>query len=244
MISALFFASMLLVGSATPAPGLTPAPSATVAPDTTLALPEIGRVKAVGQSCAVLRDLVIPSFNAARRADARFAIAGSKLPEYARVVDESDSRFGIQREMLLSRIGQQVSNMLEDNLTISRALGDPRFARAADAQVLAERDGLQQIFNAQSERAARLSEFVQRESVAIARGEIAGNSMTDSNRSTPTPTPAPGYSNPPDGQPAMRGISLGDERSMREWTAGIDASIRMSENGAAKTFLAVASDCR
>ncbi|MFN2460014.1 MAG: hypothetical protein ABR591_04945 [Candidatus Velthaea sp.] len=237
-------AALLLV-AALAAAVAEPTPAPTAVPD--LNLPEIGRVRSVTPPCAVMRDIVVPSWAAARKADERFAQASKKLPDYARTVDDNFTRWSVQREMQLSRLDTAVSQMMEDAMVINKALGDPRIAaNVNDPQVRGQRDQLQQVYATQMARASVLNEFVQRERYAVMTHDLnVGSAFNGHGTSfTPTPTPQPGQTASPFGQPALNGIWLNDQESMRNWTTAIATAVRASENKAAQSFLEVARDCR
>ena len=231
----------------TPAPP-TPIPLATPVPN----LPEIGRVRSQLPPCAVMRDLVIPSFEAARRADARFDKTSKTLPLYARTVDDRESKYSAVHEMYLSRLSQDVANYYEDTQKIAKALRDPRFdRRTPDPQVQAERDELQHLYDVQQARANLLSQFVLREQRDVAVNTNNDNSgfasRTGANtlQQPPLPlsAPVPSSTARPIDRPVLTGNSVQDEQYMRDWSQGVAASIRYSENEAAKTFYPIAVNC-
>jgi len=237
-----------------PAPNPTPTPFAigTFSPSATpgpiaVPIPEIGRVRSATPGCAVMRELVIPSFAAARRGDAIFAGTRKRLPAYAELLSDPQHREGVFRESGLDKLGQDVANLFRETLVINRALGDPRLsAKSTDPQVLAERAQLQQLYAMQQTRASLLNQFVLREQVAIARGQLAGSDAFGSRNPVTTgysPAPLPDMTAPP-GMPLFSGNQLADKRIATDWGSEIASAIRSSENAAAKTFLAIANACR
>ncbi len=250
------FAAVLVAFAFQPAPGslytplpATPIPLATPVPN----LPEIGRVRSQLPPCAVMRDLVIPSFEAARRADARFDKTSKTLVSYARAVDDKDSKYTVVHEMWLSRLSQDVANFYEDTQKIAKALGDPRFdRRTPDPQVQAERNELEQLYEVQQARANLLSQYVQREQRDVAVNTDNDNSGLASRSAGPAQlqppplplsAPAPSTTARPIDRPVLTGNSVQDEQYMRDWAQGVKASIRYSENEAAKTFYPIAMNC-
>ena len=238
--------------AATPAPNPftleTPNPAATAFP----VLPEIGRVRTASPPCAAMRDLVIPSFAAALRADKIFTDARSALPKYIEQVDQNLSQNPAFREMMLTRLDKQVTDMKQNLLVLNRALGDPRLSpKNTDPQVLAERAQLQQLYDTQEARANNLSEFVIRQQVAIAKaGGIDDNSALSGNGRKgvnadmrPTPTPLPGQTTSPR-MPLMNGIAMSDKNTVNDWTRVMAADVKKSEEQAAKTFYPIAKSCR
>jgi hypothetical protein len=251
-----FLASALVLAlAAVPAPKPTPTPFAigTFSPTETpgppaVQLPEIGRVRSIAPACAAMRDLVIPSFAAAQRADARFVETRKRLPTYADLRDDPEHQNDVFRESALHRLSQDVAGLLQDSLVINKALGDPRLAAdSTDPQVQAERAQLEQLYQMQQARANLLSQFVQREQVAVAKGQLT---LADSFSKNPGPVftgapfaPLPAMTAPP-GMPVFSGISLADTRVASDWGTEIANAVRASENAAAKTFLAIARTCR
>src|SRR5476649_1124224 len=116
MIVALFLAAALAGTDPTPAP----------APE--LGFPEIGRVRANTPPCTVMKDIVLPSWEAAKDADKKFLMAQSYLPKYAETLNDNFNRWGPQRDMQFTHIDQAVSNMMSSTLVINKLLGDPRIA--------------------------------------------------------------------------------------------------------------------
>jgi len=235
MIVALFLAAALAAGAD---------PTPTPAPDT--AFPEIGRVRSLAPPCAVMRDVVIPSYQAAQKADKKFGDAQTKLPNYAQVADDPFNRWGVEREMLLSRVDSALTSMMEQTAEMSRLLGDPRISKlAADPQVQNERTALQQMYQAQMARVSILHEFVERERVAVMSHGLDDLSMFSSPQVSmaSTPTPQPGQTKTPWGQPSLNGIAFNDAQQMRDWTGQMASEIRISEERAAKTLYPIATGC-
>lgn len=225
-----------------------PAPS----PEPSSVLPEIGRTRANTPACAAMRDLVIPSFAAAQRADARFVETRKTLPSYADIRADRDegTKYGVQREAGLARLGSDAARLEQEAQSIKKALDDPRLAKTStDPQVVAERQQLEQLYAVQRARADALNEFVLREQVAIAPHTIGSNrGIAAKMKLDPVePTPAiaaPGSTAPP-GMPLLTGIDQQeDKRRMEQWTNGIALLVRKSEAEAAVTFLPIAQSCR
>jgi hypothetical protein len=237
MIVALFLAAAFAGADPTPPP----------APETTF--PEIGRVRSLAPPCTVMKDIVIPSWEAAKSADRRFEIAQTTLPRYAATMDDDFNRWGVQREMQLSKIDQAVSNMMDSTLTINKLLGDPRIsARSPDPQVQAERAALIEMYQIQEARISILNEFVQREKKVVLTHDLGGaaNSALGAKGSTPDPetTPQPGSTRTPWGQPSLYGVGMQDTNQMKAWTGQMAAEIKVSEERAAKSFYPIAVGCR
>jgi hypothetical protein len=236
MIVALFLAAALATGA-----DPTPSP----APDTTF--PEIGRVRSLAPPCAVMRDVVIPSYQAAQKANQKFSEAAKRLPNYAEVADDPFNRWGVEREMLLTRVDSALTSMMEQTEQMSKYLGDPRISpRAADPQVQNERTALQQLYQSQMARVSILHEFVERERLAVMKHGLDDTSMFSSPTQSmgPTPTPQPGQTRTPFGQPSLNGIAFNDAQQMRDWTGQMAAEIHISEERSAKILYPIATGCR
>lgn len=212
-------------------------------------LPEIGRVRSTTPACAALRDLVIPSFSAAERADTRFLQTRVRLPQYAEIADDPVHKNDVFRDSALAKLDADATAMQNEALALDRALRDPRLKDNSDPQVVAQRSGLQQLFDVQKARANQLQEFVMRERIATVR-----NGMEDSGafkgRHAPLPTNAEappadaGTLNAPRGMPLLTGKNaLADKASLNEWSLNMAAAVRAGENQAAKTFLPIARGC-
>lgn len=234
-----------LVLAALVAQAVSPAPSPSSVPD----LPEIGHVRATSPACAVMHDLVIPSFAASVRADRRFAETRKQLPRYIDLVDDPDNATSMYRQSLIERFASDAATLQNEAEVLSKALGDPRLAGPQDAQVQIERAQLEQLYEAEQQRAAELTEFVQRERV-----KTHGDGMEDSGafvgRLTMMPPgthldskpPPPTHGKP--GMPLLSGNPLGDKETIGGWSTAMAAAVRDSENRAAKTFLPIAQNCR
>ena len=256
MPHALAITAALAVAFATaPTPQSTPFPLGTLqpfgaeTPAPSSNLPEIGRVRAATPACAVMRDLVIPSFAAARRADVRFAQTRVRLPQYIEFVDDSEHSTDVFRESALSKLDQDATAILNETLVLNKALGDPRLKDTSDPQVAAQKAQLQQLYNTQQARANQLQEFVMRQRNAIAKNGMEDSGAFRGKQATPTPirqqdAPTPTLTAPP-GMPLLNGkIAMADKNSINEWSGSMSAAIRSSENMAARTFLPIAQSCR
>lgn len=213
-----------------------------------LVLPRIGGVKA-RPACTAMREVVIPSFAAARRGDARFSTAATQLQQYIDAVDDPMDKEQTTRQMRLSRLDQTATGLLQDALEISKALGDPRIAAdIKDPQTQALRAKLQQLYTLQAARAKLVWLFVERQRNEVNKTDLGSTNAFDPRSAPPqapidVPTPMPGATTPPE-MPAMHGIAFGDKETMQKWTGGIDAGVRATENDAARTFLTIAKGCR
>ncbi len=255
VLATLGAAFALAVAVAPPAPSaqVTPEPSASPAARSTL--PEIGRIRATSAACAAMRDLVIPAFAAARRADMRFAETQKRLPSYGVIVADPSNQSGIVRESALHRLSMDAANLLQESQQIAKLLGDPRLASTVtDPAVVAERARLQELYVAQQTRAAILSEFTMRESMALARanvgmegnGAFAGrHAPAAQNADDALPgTPLPATSAQP-GMPLLNAQFPDlNRRQMSDWGNAAAKIVRDAENDAAKTFLPLANGCR
>ena len=239
----------------------TPAPSASGAP---LALPEIGRVRSATPACAAMRDLIIPSFAAARRADARFVETKKSLPRYAEIADDKETTYSIFHQQVLMQLDRDSTALIAEAEHIRRALNDPRLdPKSADPQVVAERAQLQQLYDVQSTRAHALWEFVQRESRDLQLNDFGNNSGLGRGMPGPPPpvqrgAPAPAQkadlnaddspiarqTATPINLPPMSGQSMTDKSALNGWTGQINIMVSTAENQAAKTFLPIAQSCR
>ena len=212
-------------------------------------LPEIGRVRSTAPACAALRDLVLPSFSAAQRADARFLETRARLPQYAEIASDPEHRNGVFRDSALAKLDADATAMLNESLWLDKALRDPRLKDTSDPQVVAEREGLQQLYAVQKTRASQLQEFVTRERIATVRngmgdsGALKGKLPQASAVEDPPPAPAP-VLHAPRGMPRLTGINaLVDKASLNEWSLNMAAAVRIGENQAAKAFLPIAKSC-
>ncbi len=218
-------------------------------------LPEIGRTKSASPVCAAMRDLVIPSFAAARKADARFAETQTRLPKYAEIRadaknDRNKTHDDVFQEMALSRIEQDAANLLGYAAFINKALGDPRLsADIKDPEVQAERSQLQSLYAIQAARAQMLAEFAARERVSLTRTQVADDGSMNKRAPMPiSPDPSPPVAAPDStaapGMPLFSGIAFADKERANAWTRDITKAVAASESTAAKTFLPLAQRCR
>ena len=243
-------ACSLAIGSVAMAQNQAPAPA-----PSPINLPEIGRVRAITPSCAVMRDLVIPSWQVAQKVDARFVKnAQPRLPKYMRVVDEDATN--PERTMLISYLDQQVGLMKEDLTKISDALGDYRLRSPRDSQSALLRDKLQDLYDAESGRANILWEFVTRQRVQQAKDEaralraqtaptvnVAAGGNPDTGIGIPGATPVPGQTPEPYAMPHLTGIPLQDERTMTMWGESMTNAVYDTEDSTSRVFTVVANSC-
>jgi hypothetical protein len=249
-------AALAIAFATVPAPKPTPFPLGTLQPFGTETappaptLPEIGRVRALRPACTAMRDLIIPSFAAARRADVRFAQTRVRLPQYVEFAADPEHRTDVFRESALSRLDADATAILQETLVLNRALGDPRFKDNTDPQVDAERAQLQQLYNTQQARANQLQEFVMRERNAIAKNGMEDPGAFGRQRGPTTlidaarvPAPMPALTAPP-GMPLLSGrIAMADKAAINDWSGSMAAAVRASENQAARAFLPIAHSC-
>ena len=244
-------------GAQTPKPTATPFAIGTLQPLGASAnapfssqLPNIGRTRSVTPACAAMRDIVVPSFAAAVRADQRFAETRKRLPNYADIVDDPEHANDVYRISALHKLGQDAASLMQEAQTISKLLGDPRISdEVKDPQVVAERRQLEALYVAQVTRANILNEYVMREQVATAKQGIDDNSAFRSRNSANvapqlhTSAPMPQFTAPPN-MPLRSGIGLADKRAMEDWGTTLHTYVRKAENQAAKTFYPIAQGCR
>jgi len=232
------------VSSPAPAQQATPT-AATGAPS----LPEIGRVRSTTPACAALRDLIIPSFSAAERADTRFLQTRMQLPRYAEIAADPVHKNDVFRDSALAKLDADATAMQNEALALDRALRDPRLKDTTDPQVVAQRSGLQQLFDVQKARANQLQEFVMRERNATVRNGMEDSGAFKGKRAPlPVSAEAPPADAPivnaPRGMPLLTGKNaLADKASLNEWSLNMAAAVRAGENQAAKTFLPIARGC-
>jgi hypothetical protein len=212
-------------------------------------LPNIGRTRSVTPACAAMRDIVVPSFAAAVRADQRFVETRKRLPNYADLVDDPEHSNDVYRLSALHKLGQDAASLMQEAQTISKLLGDPRISEVnTDPQVMAERRQLQALSGAQVTRANLINECVRREQVATAKLGMDDNSAFAPRNSANYPgplhtsAPAPQMTAPPN-MPLRSGIALADKRAMEDWGTTLHTYVRQAENQAAKTFYPIAKSC-
>jgi hypothetical protein len=224
-------------------------------------LPEIGRVRSTAPACAAMRDLIVPSFAAARRADARFEQTRVHLPQYVEMIADPEHKSDVFRSSMLSRLDAEASAILNETLAINKALGDPRLKDTSDPTIAAEKAQLQQLYNTQQARANLLEQYVMRERNQVVRhgmedsggfkGKHApaqpGGTMTlppEPQQPTDHTAPEPSLTAAP-GMPVLSGVMpMADKAAIKQWTSDMANAVRFSENQAAKTFLTIANVCR
>ena len=257
--------AVLFALAASPAPAPEPLPSAAaespaVAAPSGAPLPEIGRTRATSPACTAMRDVVVPAFAAARRADARFEDTRKRLVRYATFASNNGTHIGARdvddgavfRESELARLDTDASRLLQEAQTIKKLMADPRLAPdSKDPLVQAERTQLARVYDQQQTRAALLAEFVQRESMSankklVGMGNNTGIAARDGSfPKDPDPPPASGPPPPTaaPGMPSLSGFDVADRSSLGEWGDRAALAVRASENQAAKTFLPIAKAC-
>jgi hypothetical protein len=233
----------LLVAFAAPNPftlGPTPTPAPSASPG--FVLPEIGRVRAATPACAVMRDLITPAYAATMRADARFTKIRKGFPKYVDVADDRQDRYGARHAMIVAELDRDAQALREEALVLNRALGDPRFVRPTDTQVIAEKRELQQLYDNQSGRANLIFEFVTREQAAIMR---SGMATAGGGGPAPLPEPVDPATTAPFGMPPpLRGNELTDRTALDAWAGSIAVQVRASEHRMAEALLPIAQGCR
>ena len=228
-----------------------PVPDASPQPPTTRSssdIPEIGRVRAISPACGAMRDLVIPSFKAAKEADGHFENVSKNLPEYVRAIAD-DSKYNPEppsiREFRLAKLAMDNTKMLQNAKVIADALGDRRLANTSDPAVIAERQQLQTLYDFQITRASELNQFVMREENTVALAGVGGDGGAFRGRMQPQATPEPRETSTPLGMPKLNGrIGFADAASIRDWTGQITAAVKGNEEAAARTFFSIAKSCQ
>ena len=231
--------------------GPAPAASASASPD----LPEIGRTRATTTACAFMRDVVVPAFAAAQRANAKFGAARTALPIYIQLkADYRSQRVPIKSdgnmlEAQYNRLSVETASVLRETDTIRKLLDDSRMtASSSDPTVRAEREQLERVYAAQQARAAALSELMLRESTWLSlhmvgwEDPLAIAVMTLPRNLDAPPRPAPKFTAPP-GMPLLNGFDTADRARVNEWTAAMTSIVHSTEEQAAKTFLPLAQGC-
>lgn len=216
-------------------------------------LPDIGRVRASPTTCTAIRDLVVPSVLAVRRADQRYADVAKRLHRYVQIVDDEDyKQNSVYREGALGQLDIDTIALKREALELNKALGDPRISQRAaqiDPTIAALRTQLEQMYDAQATRVNLLQEYVIREHVAINKSDLQQSDPFGSGSrgvATPLPTasPMPGSTPPPLGMPEFHGLAMADTASIDDWAHGADAYARAPEREAARNFSAAAARCR
>ena len=235
----------LILAFAPPVPDVSPQPPATQSASD---IPEIGRVRAISPACGAMRDLVIPSFKAAKEADGRFENVSKNLPEYVRAIAD-DSKFNPEppalREFRLAKLAMDNTKMLQNAKVIADALGDRRLAGTSDPAVIAERQQLQSLYESQITRASELNQFVMREENTVALLGVGGDGGAFRGRNGSQATPEPRQTSTPLGMPKLYGrIGFADAASIRDWTGQITAAVKGNEEVAARTFFVISKSCQ
>ena len=236
-----FVGAVILITALGAEPPPSPSP-----PPVQLTLPEIGRVRAATPPCAVMRDLVIPSFAAALRGDARFADTRKRLPVFGELNTDAPANDPM-RQSALAKLDADATKLLQEALIINNALGDPRIsADSKDPAVLEERRQLQQLYDTQKTRANLLWEYVMRKNIAMSKAQFAADT-TIGGRTQALPQTADDTPNRDlvvlPGMPPESRIGFATKQRLDEWGAAIAAGIRASENTAAKAFIPIAQRC-
>ena len=250
-IASSLLAALLAAGTAVvrAQPEPTPAPSAL--PD----LPEIGRTRATTTACAFMRDVVVPAFAAAQRADARFGVVRTSLPRYIQLKSDYNTQRapiksdGNMLEAQYNRLSVDTASLLRDTDAIRKLLDDPRMSASSnDATVRGEREQLERVYAAQQARASALSELMLRESAYLSLHMVgwedpaAFATMNLPKIPDHPPRPTPKMTAPP-GMPVLTGFDAEDRARVGDWGAAMTRTVRTSEEQAAKAFLPLAQGC-
>jgi hypothetical protein len=255
-------AGVLVVSAlAAPSPSPSPAPSAS-------GIPEIGRVRVQTPPCTAMRDLVFPSFAAAEKANRVFLEGAPAYAKYAEIAgnfmsdDKLNARFGKahqpassdgatlnERNFYLARMSKDLATILQQELPIAKALGDPRISEAAaanDPVIAAERTELQRLYAVQAGRAAVLNEFLLREGVKVAREDDGDAAGLSSNTLAPQATPTPFSSDRvPFGQPPTIGNDgNADANAVKTWTTAMAQAARAASIDLARDMYPIAQSCQ
>ncbi len=248
-----FFGALVLVALASPVParsGALAPVAASATPEAAPDLPEIGRVRSLTPSCAVLRDLAIPAFGAVLKENQLFNDSAPFYAKWAEAVVDDSTNTAV-RDMYLSRMGQNLANMFAETQKIGKALGDPRLQVKGDPFIDLERRQLQQLYDVQASRENVMSEFLIRQNVAIGKTEFADNSAFQGGRGagqselTPQATPTPfEVDRRKYGQPVLSGKNgFADKHVMSDWTANLGAEAKISTEAAARAFYPIGKTC-
>lgn len=241
---------VLVLGAAVPlpvaSPGSSAAPAASPVPSS---LPEIGRVRSTSTVCTAIRDDVVPSLLAVRRADARYKDVAQRLHRYVGIVDDkSYADLPVYRQGALGQLDIDTIALKREVLAVDRALGDPRISEDAaskDPAIASLRNALTQLFNAQSTRANMLQEYVTREHVGANKADLPADAFGGPVSVATTPAPIPGFTPPPKGMPQFHGVGFADAEEIDKWSRAADAYARAPEYPAAQAIATVAQQrCR
>jgi len=241
------------IAAATPMAGAQPETATATAPP----LPEIGRTRATTAACAVMRDIVIPAFAAAKRADAQFGAVRAGLPRYIQLKSDYNSQRvpvksdGIMLESQYNRLSIDTASLLRDTDAIKKLLDDPRLNAASnDPTIREEREQLERILAAQQARSSALSELTLRESTYLSKHLVGWEdpaAFAQMNIAPPDVNarvkPALAMTAPP-GMPLLNGFDAADRARVDEWSAAMTRIVHISEEQAAKAFLPLAQGCR
>jgi hypothetical protein len=254
-------AALVFAADPTPAPVPSPVPVTSVSVTSLLGtavpdLPEIGRVRATSPSCAVLRDLIIPSFAAAKRSDDQFSVLSTAGPAYAsaaadRDISEQDvateQRYGSDAGRQRSHMDMSLSGQLREIQIMDAALSDPRFAASADdPKILAEQQQLRDLRDAHMARASVLNEFVLRTQLADMKQLPSSSGLGPGGirgRQTISRPPERPHA-PLDYLPILNGDPMHDALAMHNWYRSLSSVVHAREYLAANTFLDIAKECK
>jgi len=252
-IATSFIAAAIAIALPHGAPAQTaPEPSASPAAQ----LPEIGRVRATSAACAAMRDVVIPAFAAARRADAQFGTVREDLPRYIQLKADYKSQRtytvksgGMTLEAQWHKVSSESASLLHETEAIRKLLDDPRLpAQSTDPAIRVERERLAALYAAQQARASYLNELMQRESVSLAKSAVGTEDPLAFPQGQHVPIepqarPRTASTAPP-GMPLLNGFDAADRARIEEWSAAQVRAVHDTEEQAAKTFLPFAQACR
>jgi len=228
-----------------------PEPSASPAAQ----LPEIGRVRATSAACAAMRDVVIPAFAAARRADAQFGTVRQDLPRYIQLKADYKSQQdtvksgGVTLEAQWHKVSSESASLLHETEAIRKLLDDPRLpAQSSDPAIRLERERLEALYAAQQARASYLNQLMQRESASLAKSAVGTEDplafpQGQHVQIDPQARPRPASTALP-GMPLLNGFDAADRARIEDWSAAQVRAVHETEEQAAKTFLPFAQGCR
>jgi hypothetical protein len=203
-----------------------------------------------------MRDVLIPSFAAAQRADARFAAVRANLPRYVQLKSDYNSQRapvksdGIMLESQFNRLSVDTASLLHDVEVVKKLLDDPRMSTGSnDPTIREEREQLERLYAAQQARASALGELMLRESTYLSKhlvgwedpGAFAQMNLPRDLDARRKPTTA---MTAPPGMPLLVGLDSADKSRIDEWAAAMTRSVRAREEQAATTFLPLAQGCR
>jgi hypothetical protein len=240
----------ILIAGATRALSAQPAPEPSAS-----TLPEIGRTRATPAACAVMRDVVLPSFAASRGADAKFGELQTGLPVFLQLKSDYFGQRtevktdGVFLEAQFSHLDVGLTGLLQQLEKMRKLLDDPRIAGSTDPAVIAQRERLERLYAAQSARAALTYAFLQRQSAFLNKHLVGFEDPVAIWNINQPKRPEDGWVNAapkvkaPPGMPVMTGFAAEDKVRIHEWTAALANVVTLNEDAAARAAAPLAQSC-